>query len=333
MKDKRLKTEKLSKVLLMEDECVIEDEHFSKAVDKISSKDMDAILRIQSCALKTIHDFMYEKKVLQLMPVMLSPITDPLCHSVYDASISYCGQKLQLTKSMILHKQMALISPERKAIYIVSPNIRLEKEDSGKSRRHLIEFSQVDFEFKDWKTDDVFKFMEELMVKVISRVKEECKDELKMLGRTLIVPKTHFKRFSTKDAKGLSVRDFEERLSSMAIEPFWLLDHEREFYDKEHPEKPRTYLNYDLIYPEGFGEALSGGEREHEYEKIIERMKRSGVKPEHFKGYITLAKHGLLHKTAGAGFGVERLVRFLTGKTHVADVALFGKTPGEKFVF
>jgi len=228
---------------------------------------------------------------------------------------------------------MALISPERKAIYIVSPNVRLEKEDSGKSGRHLIEFSQVDFEFKDAKKENVFEFMEELMVRIISRVKEECKDDLKFLGRELRVPKTPFKRFSTKDSKGLEIREFEEMLSAKAAEPFWLLDHEREFYDKEDPEKPRTYLNYDLIYPEGFGEGLSGGEREHEYKIILERMARAGTKPEAYKEYLEMAKHGLLHKTAGAGFGVERLVRFLTGKSHVADVALFGKTPGERIVF
>ena len=45
--------------------------------------------------------------------------------------------------------------------------------------------------------------------------------------------------------------------------PFWVICHKREFYDKEDPERPGHYLNYDLIWPEGFGEALSG-----EYLKI-----------------------------------------------------------------
>ena len=149
-----------------------------KTADKISSKEMDAILKIQSCALKAIHDFMYEREVLQLMPVMLSTITDPLCHSVYDAKIKYMEQELMLTKSMILHKQMALMSDSRKAIYIVSPNIRLEKEECRDSGRHLIEFSQVDFEFKDKKREEILEFMEELFRAIMIRVTEDCKDEL-----------------------------------------------------------------------------------------------------------------------------------------------------------
>ncbi|MBT4824673.1 asparagine synthetase [Candidatus Woesearchaeota archaeon] len=300
-----------------------------KIADKISSKEMDAILRIQSCALKAIHDFMYSREILQLMPVMLSTITDPLCHSVYDAKIKYMEQELMLTKSMILHKQMALMSDSRKAIYIISPNIRLEKEECKDSGRHLIEFSQVDFEFKDVKKEFIKDFMEDLFISVISRVKEDCKKELEALGRDLVIPTKPFARISTKDAIRLG-EEFETILSEKATEPFWLLDHEREFYDKEHEEKSKVYLNYDLVYPEGFGEALSGGEREHEHEKIIERMIRSGTKPEHYTEYLELAKHGKLPKTAGGGFGVERLLRFLTGKKDIADVCLFAKKPGMK---
>ena len=319
----------------MKTKLITKHEHIHKIADKISSKEMDSILKVQSCALKAIHDFMYKKEVLQLMPVMLSTITDPLCHSVYDAKIKYGEQELMLTKSMILHKQMALMSPTRKAIYIISPNIRLEKEECRGSGRHLIEFSQVDFEFKDAKKEHIKDFMEDLMISVIARVKEDCKEELRALGRVgdkeLTVPKKPFTRISTKDAVRLG-EDFETILSEKAVEPFWLTDHEREFYDKEHEEESRTYLNYDLIYPEGFGEALSGGEREHEHEKIIERMIRSGTKPESYIEYLELAKHGKLPKTAGGGFGVERLIRFLTGKKDIADVSLFAKKPGEKVV-
>jgi len=280
---------------------------------------------------------MYSREVLQLMPVMLSTITDPLCHSVYDAKIKYGEQELMLTKSMILHKQMALMSPARKAIYIISPNIRLEKEECIGSGRHLIEFSQVDFEFKDAKKEHIKDFMEDLMISVITKVKEDCKEELKALGRVgekeLKIPTKPFTRISTKDAIAKFGEEFEAVLSEKSTEPFWITDHEREFYDKEHEEKYRVYLNYDLVYPEGFGEALSGGEREHEHEKIIERMIRAKTKPEAYVEYLELAKHGKLPKTAGGGLGVERLLRFLTGKKDIADVSLFAKKPGERVVF
>ena len=79
-----------------------------RVIQHILSKEMKDVLTVQTTALKAIHDYMWKHDILQLMPVMLSSVTDPLCHSVYDSSISYGGQKLELTKSMILHKQLSM---------------------------------------------------------------------------------------------------------------------------------------------------------------------------------------------------------------------------------
>jgi len=96
------------------------------------------IFRVQTEALRAMHDFLYQEGLIQLMPVILSPVTDPLNHSVGDASIMYNGQKLQLTKSMILHKQVAISTLDTRGIYIVSPNVRLER--GPHSEKHLSTF-------------------------------------------------------------------------------------------------------------------------------------------------------------------------------------------------
>ena len=304
-----------------------------KTILKLQDKKTDAILRVQSAVLKAVVDFMYERKITQLMPVMLSPITDTLNHDVYEGEIEYCGQKLKLTKSMILHKQIALMSEHRKGIFIISPNIRLEREECSKSGRHLIEFSQIDFEFKDKKREDILEFMEELFRAIMIRVTEDCKDELSLFGRDLKIPERPFEIYESKWLKDKYGQSYEKIMSKLAKEPFWIFDHEREFYDKEHPEKKRYYLNFDLIYPEGYGEALSGAEREHEYEQIVERMKRCKVDPKDYASFIELAKKGLLPRTAGAGFGVERLIRYICGLERVEDAALFARAPGKKIIF
>ena len=304
-----------------------------KTILKIKDKKTDAILRVQSAVLKAVVDFMYERDITQLMPIMLSPITDTLNHDVYEGEIEYCGQKLKLTKSMILHKQIALISEHRKGIFIISPNIRLERESCSESGRHLIEFSQVDFEFKDKKREDILEFMEELFRAIMLRVTEDCKDELSLFGRDLDVPDRPFKVYESKELEAKHGKDFEKIMSEKAVEPFWIFDHEREFYDKEDPSRPKYYLNFDLIYPEGYGEALSGAEREHEYEQIVERMKRCNVDPKDYSPFLELAKKKLLPRTAGAGFGVERLIRYICGLERIEDAALFARAPGKKIVF
>ncbi|MBE0518497.1 MAG: asparagine synthetase, partial [Thermoplasmata archaeon] len=45
------------------------------------------------------------------------------------------------------------------------------------------------------------------------------------------------------------------------------------------------------------------------------------------------ATQGLIPQTVGGGLGIERMVRFLTGQSHVRDISLFPRVPGEKIAF
>ena len=290
-----------------------------------------SILQIQTEALKAIHDYLYEQKLMQLMPVMLSPITDPLNHETSDARINYFGQELQLTKSMIFHKQIAIASAITKGIYIMSPNVRLEKPLKRDSGRHLIEFSQVDIELREVKSLKFMELIEGLIISILTRVKEKCQRELEDLGVSLKIPTRPFKIFSSEELKKKFGDDFEKETSLQEIDPFWITDYRREFYDKEDPDRLGHYLNYDLIYPEGFGEALSGGERDFEYEILLRKIKERYQNPEMFKYYLDKAKEGKLVASAGGGLGIERLVRFLTKMPHIRDISPFSKVPGEQY--
>jgi len=287
-------------------------------------------LSIQSTALKTVSDFMYGRGFSQLLPVVISTLTDPLNHRTGDARVTYNGCTLSLTKSMIFHKQVALASRYRKAIYIVSPNVRFEPSDRARTGRHLLEFCQVDYEMKDARAHDVMRLSEELFIEILSRVKESHEEELERLQRKLRVPRAPFAAMDSKTLVARHGKEWEREESRKASEPFWVTNHDREFYDREDPKSSHDFLNFDLVYPEGFGEALSGGEREWEYGRILERMKSKNVDPEAYEKYLTIARKGVLPRTAGAGFGVERLVRFICGSQDVAEVAPFGKKPGQR---
>ena len=300
-----------------------------KVIDHVKKSEIKEILKIQSTALKAMHDFMWAKGITQLMPVMLSPVTDPLAHPIHDSSIDYDGQKLELTKSMILHKQVSMCRGDLKGIYIVSPNIRLETSEHKESGRHLIEFSQLDIELKDSSGEEFRKFMEELIVHVFGFVKKECSEELKKLGREIKIPKIPFKVYDSRELEKKYGKDFEKIVSKKEKEPFWVLDLYREFYDKEDLIT-KKHLNYDLVYPEGFGEALSGAEREFEYDVIVRKMKERKMDLDSYEPYLKIAKQGVLKPTSGGGLGVERLTRFLTGKKHIREVVLFPRIPGEK---
>jgi asparaginyl-tRNA synthetase len=285
------------------------------------------IFRIQTHALAAIHEFLLQEGLIQLMPVIMSPITDPLNHPVYEASVQYLGQKLQLTRSMILHKQIAISTLDVKGIYIVSPNIRLEKKIQ--SNRHLLEFSQLDIEIKDESADMFRSFMEDLMIHIFARVKDNCIEELSRLNCDVKIPRKPFHVYSSWDLRDEFGPQYETKISQLEEDLFWITDFEREFYDKEDEERKGHYVNYDLVYPEGFGEALSGGERDYKYEILVRKLKERGQHLDDFNSYLKLAKAGILGPSVGAGLGIERLIRFLTKRSHIKEITLFPKVPGE----
>jgi len=288
-----------------------------------------AILKIQSEIRKILGEELRKKDFIEISPVILSPITDPLNHPTAPAQINCYGKNYSITQSMIFHKQLALKTLEK--IFIFSPNIRLEPQDKKETGRHLFEFTQLDLEVKDAKREDVMKLCEELFISVIKSVKKNCKKELRMLGRELTVPKTPFKQIKYEDAYQRYGEEFEQMISKIHKEPVWIVDIPlmcREFYDREDPKRPGVLRDMDLIYPEGYGEALSGGEREYEYDRIIQRILKKGQKLSQFKEYLTMAKENL-PPSAGFGIGIERLTWYICGLKRIEEVSLFPKIPGK----
>ncbi len=293
-----------------------------------------AVRRVQSIILHAAQEYFYRHGFDQLMPVILSPITDPLgpdpgSSVIKTGEIEYLGQRLQLTQSMILHKQVAIGMGSDK-LFIVSPNVRLESPERASSGVHLFEFSQIDFELKDASSEDVFVLLEDLFRYIRKSVEKEGSDALEVLGREL----PEWSRFPVYTIHEMIERygdDWEVEASKAHTTPFFVTCHKREFYDKRDRSVPgEHYLNYDLYYPEGYLEALSGAEREHEYNRLVERITADGFSLETYAPYIALAKEGKLSPSAGGGFGVERMVRYFTGAAHVGDVQPFRRVPGEK---
>lgn len=309
-------------------------EELMKTIEHLSRKELGAILRIQTTLTRAIDEYMYQQGFIKLMPLITSKFTDPLgpdpgSSVIKTPSFEYYEQKIVLTQSMILHKQLAvsLISGVEK-IYIFSPNVRLERKERFSTGKHLFEFTQMDFEIAHGKMEDVFKLVEDLVVYTLKEIKEKHEKDLALLKRNIEIPERPFKVYTTHELEERYGKDWELKASLDAREPFWAVCHKREFYDKEDPKRPGHYLNYDLIWPEGYGEALSGGEREHEYEVIIKKIRRDGLDEKPYEDYLEIAKEGLLKPSAGAGIGIERFVRFVTGRKHIYEVQPFIRTPG-----
>lgn len=292
-----------------------------------------AVAIITSKVVMSLQEYACNTGFIQLMPLLLSPFTDPLNHSVYPAEIDYEGHPLKLTASMIFHKQLALAQLNANKIFIMSPNIRLEKASLKSSSNHLIEFSQFDIELSHVSMYEVIEFVDSLVKYVFTNVKKDCEKELKLLGRELPSYNDSFPIYSSVELKQDYGDDFETRISEESKTPCFVTNFKREFYDKETPGKKGHYNNFDLVYPDGFGEALSGAEREYEYNQIIYRMEELNMDMKPYSKYLEAAKQGLIPPTSGAGLGIQRLVRFICGKRNIKDVCLFDRSINSNFIF
>lgn len=286
-------------------------------------------LEVTSVVLGACREFLVKEGFVELLPVILAPVTDPLRTTPEWATVSAYGRQWYLTRSMIFHKQAAVrVYPK---IFCFSPNVRLEPAERAQTGRHLFEFVQLDLEVREATRDEVMDLGERLLLHVLSEAREACGKALRAWGREVPEYARPFPRITWHEARRECGEDFELEISRRAKTPVWLVDFpitEREFYDREDPERPGILRDMDLLYPEGFGEALSGGEREYEAHRIKSRILRQGLSLEAYRPLLALAEDGLF-PSAGFGIGVERLVRFICGFSHVAETRLFPRVPGQ----
>lgn len=94
----------------------------------------------------------------------------------------------------------------------------------------------------------------------------------------------------------------------------------RPFYAMDDPENPEETLSFDLLF-RGL-EITTGGQRIHDYEMQVAKMKSRGMNVEAFESYLMMHKHGM-PPHGGLGIGLERLTARLLGFDNVRQASLF----------
>ncbi len=301
------------------------------SVAGLGDKERNSVFQIQTEILSTMTNGLIHSGFKWILPVILAKSTDPLWPDP-GASIEkrieleIYGERVRTMQSMIIHKMtLASLGPER--FFILSPNIRIENRERAKTGRHLYEFTQLEIELAGGKMEDVFKIFEDLIKKTVESVLEKFGDKLTKNGSKLRIPTIPFPIYGRRDLEGKYGKGWAESISNEIDNPIWITDIPREFYDFEDEQSGRWH-NYDLFLPEGFGEVISGAEREYEYQKIMRKMERDRLRKEDYRFLLGLAEQGKLKPSAGAGLGIERFVAYVCGVSHVAQIQPFPRIPG-----
>ncbi len=251
--------------------------------------------------------------------------------------MEYFGRRAYLAQSPQFYKQ-ALV-PVYERVFEIGPVFRAEKHNT---QRHLNEYTSMDFEmgFIDG-FEDVMQ-METKVLQTIMRVLEaDYAPQLRVLGVTLprvdAIPAVRFdeakrmvsERYQRPIRDPFDLEPEEEQLISRLFEEeygseFVFVTHypskKRPFYAADDPQDPRYTLSFDLLF-RGL-EVTTGGQRIHDYQTQVEKMRKKGLDPADFEGYLMIHKYGTCPH-GGLGLGLERLTARLLGENNVREACMF----------
>ncbi len=306
----------------------------------LRSRKMTSMLKIRSTIFQAIDEFFKSEGFYEYH----SPIFQAVqCEGGSDLfKVDYFGQKdVFLAQSWQLYAEPAIFALEK--IYTIAPSFRAEK---SKTSRHLTEYWHAEMEMA-WSTfKDIQGYGEKLIKYVVKSVLDKNKADLEIMGRDIkkLEPtlKKPFVRMTYTDALkvlkekcdmniewGKDLRTIEEeKLSTLYDVPIICTNYPKKvkaFYMIEDPKDPRTVQGCDFLAPEGHGEIIGGSQREHDIEKIKQRLIEQGEKPEQYEFYLDTRRYGSVPH-GGFGMGVERLVRWICGLDNIKDAIAFPRT-------
>jgi len=301
----------------------------------LRSRRQNAAIRVRHEVIKGIRDYFDSHGFVLVDTPIFTPAACEGTSTLFEVDY-FEDEKVYLTQSGQLYNEATAAAFGK--TYCFGPTFRAEK---SKTRRHLTEFWMVEPEMSYADLEDVKRVGEALVVFIIGRVLENRKEELKVLERDvtkLEAVKTPFHRMSYDDAvaklqgKGSEIQwgtDFgntDETLLTDDLDCPVMVDRYpasvKAFYFQPAPERPEVAMGVDFIAPEGYGEIIGGGQRIHDLNLLMERLKQHNLPQEAFDWYLDLRRYGSVPH-AGFGMGVERFVAWMCGLEHIRETIAF----------
>lgn len=280
----------------------------------------------------------------------LDPKNPPLTEEgKVDFTQDFFGRESNLTVSGQLEGELFAMALSN--IYTFGPTFRAENSNTA---RHLAEFWMIEPEMAFYELEDNMALAQEFIQYCVQYALDNCKEDLEFLNkmydkelleRLKFVTANSFERVSYTDA--IEVLQNSGQKFEFKVE--WGTDlqseHERYLVEK-HYKKPVILFNYpkhikafymkqnedgktvramDVLFP-GIGEIIGGSQREENYDKLLSRIKETGMEEEGLWWYLETRKFGTAPHS-GFGLGFERLVLFVTGMANIRDVIPFPRTP------
>ncbi len=254
--------------------------------------------------------------------------------------VQYFDKPAYLAQSPQLYKQILMASGLDR-VYEIGPAFRAEQSNTN---RHVTEFISFDGEMS-WIEDqvEVMRAVEQIVDHILTGLKEKGAKQLEVLGKEINVPARPYPILSYSEclsivqAAGMDLKEGDdlgtegekvvgEHMAAKGCDLYFIAEYPEEakpFYIMEKDGTPYSF-SFDLDFKGQ--EISSGGQREHRYDKLVERMQKKGLDPEDFGFYLEAFSYGM-PPHGGWGIGIERLLVKALDLPNIREAILFPRDP------
>lgn len=249
--------------------------------------------------------------------------------------VQYFERHAYLAQSPQFYKQM-MVGAGFERVYEVGHVYRAEEHNTS---RHLNEYISMDLEMGFIEDEEEIMNLEENLLKfVLKKVSEEGKEYIELLNADIPIIETKIPRIKLRDALDILEKEYNKKGLDGDIDPegerlickyvkekfncdFVFLTHyprkKRPMYTM--PSENEETHSFDLLF-RGI-EITTGGQRIHEYDKLIENMKYKGLNPDSYESYISNFRYGM-PPHGGLAIGLERITAKLLDLENVREASL-----------
>ncbi|MHA1627261.1 MAG: aspartate--tRNA(Asn) ligase [Candidatus Asgardarchaeia archaeon] len=315
------------------------DTRFDNRPIDLRKRRITSIFIVESVISNALREYFYKNGFVEIhTPKIVAGATEGGANVF---KVEYFKNEVYLAQSPQLYKQLALVGGLDR-VFEIAPAYRAEEHNTP---RHLNEYISVDAEIA-WIKDEEgpMEVLENAVSYAVEKVREEARRELEVLGLDVPRLKTPFLRLTYKKALDLledygKEIEFGEDIDSEGERMLGEIVRDRYkreiYFIKEYPEKIRPFYtmpcpddpeltrSFDLEF-RGL-EITTGGQRIHDYELLIERIKEKGLNPDNFEFYTKFFKYGV-PPHGGFGLGLERFVMKLLDLKNIREASLFPRT-------
>ena len=299
-----------------------------------------AIFRIQSALLEGMSTYLLGNGFTQVFTPCILGVASESGSEVFP--IIYFDKEAFLRQDPQLHRQLTIAGGITK-VFDIGPAWRAELSHTN---RHLcehrvcaVEMAFINDEF------DVMHLEEQTIIASLRKVVEKCQKDLDLLGIKVTIPTAPFPVIQFPDVyqivrqRGKQIEEGDD-LDAEADKIVWEYVQEKygvefyfinrfpsrikPFYVMENDSLPQWARSVDLVY-KGL-ELSSGGQREHRYEQLMQRIRKKGMSEAEVEWFTKFFQYGI-PPHGGFALGIERLTMSLLNLENIRDCVLFPRDP------